>query len=250
MGKQHISGVFSAPIRWIGKTTSPNPSFMKQARVHSPAKHRVHSSPFPHELWSPIYVYTQFLLPLGYISPAYSVGLFFIIGPQRLIDFLIHSFIHSFIGSCVCVCVCVCVCMHISSITPLWLEEVTERAWCVLTPPSWSMSSRHVSDATELDKQESCPDPVISVFTEWTSPFPKWQHSPSVMGGVCLSVAKAEILSSPVLSYPEEWSWELTQGRLVEHPGEAQYQRFSDTKFQFMVGTGAQRLADLCLGWQ
>ncbi|MXQ82334.1 hypothetical protein E5288_WYG011005 [Bos mutus] len=46
MGKQHISGAFSAPIHWIGKTTSRYLSFMQRAWVHSPAKHGVHSSLF------------------------------------------------------------------------------------------------------------------------------------------------------------------------------------------------------------
>ena len=53
MGKQHISGAFSAPVHWIGKTTSHYLSFMQRAQVHSPAKHGVHSSLFSHESWGP-----------------------------------------------------------------------------------------------------------------------------------------------------------------------------------------------------
>lgn len=134
MGKQHISGAFSAPIHWIGKTTSRYLSFMQRAQVHSPAKHGVHSSLFSRESWGPpCGQYTRYLLPLGYILPAHAVGLFFIISHK---DWLIHWFI-------VCAYVSVCVCVNFINHSSV---EVTERIWCVLTPPFWSRSSRHHFD--------------------------------------------------------------------------------------------------------
>ena len=98
MGKQHIAGVFSAPIHWIGKTTSPSSVSCSEHRsTLLPSVGYTHLC--SHIILRPT-LWTRYLLPLGHISPAYAVGLFFIISPQRLIDSLIH-------GVCVCVCVCV-----------------------------------------------------------------------------------------------------------------------------------------------
>ena len=41
---------------------------------------------------------------------------------------------------------------------------------------------------------------TISVFTEWSGPFPKWEHFSSMIGGVFLLVTKAEL----ILSCPTE----------------------------------------------
>lgn len=119
-------------------------------------------------------MYTQLLLPLGYSSPASPVVSLFILSTQRER---------------------VCVCPHHSSRFGGGHREGFMCAHSTVLSRCLPVMSQ-----TLLSKMW---DPATGHFglpTEWTSPFPKWQHLHSVMGGICLLVALAGI--PPSLARP------------------------------------------------